>query len=212
MASDTSPGAVRRHGTLTMATYCHCEACRAAHTRYRKFWVHARSRGHRFTVPAAPTHRKIQALSRLGWTFADIAYHAGFAGPAAIRNLLDQEIIRSTTEVRFEETYRLLEMQVPVMNRWRARAQNRAISEGWLAPLAYDDIQEGIVAEVDRETASVPRDRFDLHEVEHMLQHGVWDHPLSPLEKAEVVRRWTSWGRTKASLCDLTGWRPGRYS
>lgn len=201
-----------RHGTATMATTgrCSCRPCRDAQTRYVKHWRLARERGHTFMVPSEPTRRKIRALARLGHTFTDVAREAGYAGPAAITNLMTHDVIRAKTEVRLEEAYRRLEMVVPPTTPERAKVQRRAVAEGWLAPLAYDDIQAGIVAETEV-VAAVPHNRFDLDEVETFLQYGDWKRRLSRLEKIEVVRRWTREGRSEASLCRLTGWKEGRY-
>lgn len=202
-----------RHGTATMATTgrCSCRPCRDAQTRYVKRWRLARERGHRFMVPAAPTHRKVKALARLGHTFTDIAREAGYSGPAAITNLMGHDVLRSSTEVRIEEAYRRLEMVVPPTTRERAKIQARAIAEGWLPPLAYDDIQDNVVADQGPAAVSrVPRDRFDEIEIQRMLD-GDWKHRLSPPEKVEALRRWLSWGKSEASLCRLTGWQEGRY-
>lgn len=161
-------------------------------------------------VPAAPSVRKVKALARLGHTFSDIAREAGYSGPAAITNMMKHDVIRATTEVRIEEVYRHLEMVVPYMSSHRRLVQQRAIAEGWLPPLAYDDIDEGLVAEVES-TAEVPHDRFDLEVVEDFLQYGTWKRKTSRLEKIEIMRRWLANGRSENELCRLTGWRAGRY-
>lgn len=201
-----------KHGSLSMATNygCSCGPCRDAQTRYVKRWRLARARGAKFMVPSAPSVRKLQALARLGHTFSDIAREAGYSGPAAITNLMKRDVIRSATEVRIEEVYRHLEMKIPYMTHHRRLVQQRAIDEGWLPPLAYDDIDLGIVAEVES-TAEVPPGRFDLEVVEDFLQYGTWKRRTSRLEKIEIMRRWLADGRSENELCRLTGWRAGRY-
>ena len=54
-------------------------------------------------------------------------------------------------------------------------------------------------------------DRLDLDVVEHALQYHDFSLRLSPREKSEIVRRWLRAGRSERLLCQLTGWREGRY-
>ena len=198
-----------RHGTLTAARSCHCEACTAEQTRYVKFWRLRRAQGVRFRVPVGPSLRKVQALQRLGHTRASIAAEIG-TSPQSLSNTLGREMIKATTEIKIEEAFRRLEMVIPPDTRESRRSRALAEIYGWLPPLAYDDIHEGVVAEVPGEKG-YSHDRLDLDLVEDVMQYHDFTVKLSPREKSEVVRRWVANGRSERSLCALTGWREGRY-
>jgi hypothetical protein len=86
----------------------------------------------------------------------------------------------------------------------RARAQH------WLPPLAWEDIDAGVLAEVEREPYT--DDRYDEDLVDYVMQYHDFSVRLSPVEKSEIVRRWTRSVGSERSLCQLTGWRPGRYA
>lgn len=206
-----------RHGTITMATTggCSCGPCRTAQTRYVKQWRLARQRGHEFQVSSLPSRRKIGALWAIGVTTTMIADAAGYSSRASISNTLRKPIILARTEERIEKAYRELEMAIVPPSRGASAARAKAKRQGWLPPLAYDDIHQGIVAKVEREAKRAPSDRLDFLEVDYVLQYADWDYAkssLSRLEKAEVMRLWLASGRSEAELCRLTGWRHGRYS
>lgn len=205
-----------KHGTITMATSggCSCSPCRTVQTRYVKQWRLARQRGHEFQVSSLPTRRKIGALWAIGVTSTMIADAAGYSSRASISNTMKKPIILARTEERFEQAYRALEMTVVPPSAGATAARNKAKRQGWLPPLAYDDIHEGVVARSERTVKTAPRNRLDFLEVEYVLQYADWEYAktsLSPLEKAEVVRLWVAEGRSEAELCRLTGWKEGRY-
>ena len=198
-----------KHGTLTAARSCRCDACTAEQTRYVKFWRLRRAQGVRFKVPVEPSLRKVRALQRLGHTRASIAAEVG-TSPQSFSNTLGRALIKGATEVRIEEAYRRLEMVIPADTRESRRTRKEAEAAGWLPPLAYDDIHEGVVAVLAGESG-YSHDRLDLDLVEDVMQHHDFTVKLSPREKAEVVHRWVANGRSERSLCALTGWREGRY-
>lgn len=197
------------HGTLTRARYCGCEPCVAIQTRYVRYWRRRRSLGHRFTAPIGPTLRKVQALQRLGWTRADIAAEIG-RSPQSLTNTLQREVVKADTEAAIEEVFRRLEMKLPPPSRGATRARRRAEAAGWPPPLAWEDIDAGILAEAEVERWD--NDRLDLDLVEYVMQYHDFGARMTPREKTEVVRRWMANGRSERELCQLTGWRPGRYS
>lgn len=197
------------HGTLTRARYCRCDACVAEQTRYVKHWRRQRDLGHRFRVPIGPSLRKIQALQRLGWPRAQIAARLG-RSQQSLGNTLKREMIKADTEAAIEAVFRSLEMKIPEPSRGVTAARRRAEAAGWPPPLAWEDIDAGILADAPKERPS--GDRLDLDLVEHVMQYHDFGLPMTPREKTEVVRRWTANGRSERELCQLTGWRPGRYS
>lgn len=201
-----------KHGTLTMATTggCHDDCCRPIATRYVKLYRLRKARGFKARVPIGPSLRKVQALQRLGHTRASIAAEMNVS-PQSLSNTLGRSRIRSVTAARVDEMFWRLQMRIPPDTRETRKARAKAAALGWLAPMAYDDIEQGVVAEPERMSAKPKPDRFDLHEITYVMQYNDWQHPLSPLEKSEVVRRWVAGGRSEAALCRLTGWREGRY-
>ena len=194
------------HGTLTRARYCGCALCVAEQTRYVKRWRRARDLGHDFRVPAGPSQRKIQALHAMGWPIAQIAHRMG-RSHQSLTNTLSRDMIKPSTEAAIEEVYRELEMKIPEPSRAVTQARNRARARGWPPPLAWEDIDAGILAKPE----PIPRARLDYDLVEYVMQYHDFAAPMSPREKSEVVRRWVANGRTEHELCQLTGWRQGRY-
>lgn len=201
-----------KHGTLTMATTggCHDDCCRPIATRYKKLYRLRKQRGIRATVPVEPSLRKVQALQRLGHSRARIAAAIG-TSPSSLTNILNRQRIKAVTAAKIEAVFRRMEMTVPPDDRWTKRTRREATEAGWPPPLAWDDIEAGVLAEQGRPEPVYTHDRLDLEEVEYALQYHDFARKLSPLEKSEIVRRWTRDGRSEASLCRLTGWREGRY-
>ena len=197
------------HGTLTRARSCSCTDCVREQTRYVKFWRSRRAQGVRFRVPVEPSLRKVRALQRLGHTRASIAAAIG-TSPQSLSNTLGRAMIKGRTEVKIEEAFQRLEMVIPPDTRETRRTRREAEAAGWLPPLAYDDIHQGIVAQV-RGESGYSHARLDLDLVEDVMQYHDFTVKLSPREKAEVVHRWVANGRSERSLCQLTGWREGRY-
>lgn len=190
---------------------CREECCGRAKSRDRKRRELAIHRGHSFTVPCERSRRKVQALAALGWPASAVAHHIGVTQQAMSR-ILARDTIRSTTAERIDRAYALLEMRIPEDTMWSRRTKNAAQRAGWLPPLAWEDIDAGVLADVAPAEGPRSYDRLDLEEVEYALQYHDFTRWLSPLEKTEIVRQWTATGRSERSLCALTGWRPGRYS
>lgn len=201
-----------KHGTLTMATTggCHDDCCRPIATRYKKLYRLRRARGFKARVPIGPSLRKVRALQRLGHTRASIAAEMEVS-PQSLSNTLGRSRVRSATAALIDEVFWRLEMKIPPDTRETRKTRAVAVSQGWLAPMAYDDIEQGVIAESEQVSAKPKSTRFDLHEITYVMQYRDWHHQLSPLEKSEVVRRWVAGGRSEAALCRLTGWREGRY-
>lgn len=188
---------------------CREQCCRVAKAREAKQRRLAVERGRVYQVPCDRSRRKVRALMALGWPASEIGRRIGVTQQAVSR-ILARDTIRVTTEARIDEAYIDLEMAIPADTIYIRRTKNAARKAGWPPPLAWEDIDAGVLAETEA-VAAVPHNRFDLDEVETFLQYGDWKRRLSRLEKIEVVRRWTREGRSEASLCRLTGWREGRY-
>lgn len=201
-----------KHGTTTGWTQgCRETCCRRAHKAARHAYESALAAGHEFQVEGARTRRKVRALAAIGWTAREVAQRMEPPiSQQAISQILARETIRSSTAARIDRVYDELEMKIPPDTIYHRRRRNEALAAGWLPPLAYDDIDAGVVAETELEP-TYSHDRLDEHEVDHALQYHDFTRRLSPLEKAEIVRRWVRSGRSERALCALTGWREGRY-
>lgn len=198
------------HGTIgRYQAGCREACCRRAKKADRIERERLIAAGHAFSVPCDRSRRKVRALAALGWGFNEVGARMSITQQAISRILL-RDTIRATTAERIDEVYRDLEMAIPPDNIYTRRTKNKAAREGWLPPLAYDDIDAGIVATLAGESG-YSHDRLDLDLVEDVMQYHDFDVKLSPREKAEVVHRWTKDGRSERSLCALTGWREGRY-
>jgi lambda repressor-like predicted transcriptional regulator len=160
-------------------------------------------------VPVDPSLRKVQALARLGHTRASVAAEMGVS-PSSLTNTLKREMIKGRTEVIIEEVFQRLQMVVPPDTPITRRTRREAERAGWLPPLAYDDIHNNVVAKVPS-GSGFSRKRLDLDLVDYVMQCHDFSVRLSPIEKAHVVRRWVRNGRSERSLCQITGWREGRY-
>lgn len=163
-------------------------------------------------VPVEPTRRKVQALCALGWSATDVARALGITQQSMSKILNRPDRIRRSTAERVDRVYTAWEMRIPPETTWTKRNRTNALKRGWLPPLAWEDIEQGIVAETEKPRERPRPDRLDEEEVAAVLG-GDWRRKgLSKAEKTEVVRRWLASGRSEASLCRLTGWRQGRYS
>jgi hypothetical protein len=129
----------------------------------------------------------------------------------AISRILARDTIRATTAERIDRAYDALEMQIPADDIYTRRTKSLAKRRGWLPPLAYDDIDAGIVADVEV-SKGLNHDHVDEFMVDQALQYHDFSLRFTRAEKEEIVRRWKADGRSERSLCALTGWREGRYS
>ena len=165
--------------------------------------------GHEFSVPRERIVRKLHALMAMGWTSTLIGEVMGQSGQSVMQfTYLTTPCFAKVAE-RYDAAYRQLEMKIPPDNAYTRRMKNKARKAGWLPPLAWEDIDAGVLAEAERE---VPiNERFDEDEIDYVLQYHDFSRRLSKYEKSEVVRRWLADGRSERSLCALTGWREGRY-
>ena len=189
--------------------HCKCDGCRRCRTRY-SVWLRLQlNAGVDLMVDAAPSQRKIRSLMAIGYTTGMIGEGLG-VGYKAVNQFLGRAHLASETAKRIDDFYRTHQMVIPPDTQPTRRARSHARRNGWRPPLAWEDIEAGIVAETE---IGLRRDRLDEARVEEFLaspdRQGGW--ALSPLEKAEVVQRWIASGRSKAALGRLTGWNVTRY-
>ena len=141
------------HGTLTGYRYgCRDICCTRARKRDR---VH-RDRGEGKLVSSEATHRKIRSLMALGWTILAQAEYLG-VHKTVIAGILRKDKMRQATVDRFDAMYRELHMKLPPDTRDTTRVRNYARRQGWLPPLAWEDIDTGERAVLPHRLAVVRR-------------------------------------------------------
>lgn len=136
------------HGTITGARYHSrdktpvCAPCREAacaglaDVRKRRYLA-----GGTLVGPTIGTARRLQALSRMGWSFIDLAARLGTSKEVVSRWARADRIghfMRTTTIVRVAEVYE----QLCMTPGGSVHATNRAIAKGWVGPMDWDDIDD----------------------------------------------------------------------
>jgi hypothetical protein len=195
-----------RHGTkYGYQLGCREECCRRANTKSLKMW-RAGMTGH--LIDATGTKRRIQSLVALGWTMQEIGQHAGGYSKNWAHVILSQQTVVTDTARKVDAVFERLSMTVPI-GPYRNRTRLRAARNGWVPPLAWDDIDD------PNEQPSNPTDdrRYVYDEV--VIQRVIDGHgkprTLSTLEAAEVVRRLRAAGVTEYAMKNHYGLKPERY-
>ena len=199
----------QRHGTW--AGYqlgCREDCCTTAARRYQKGRVLDAHRGLPRTVPSLGTRRRVEALACLGWTSYDISSRLGH-GREWLRQVLLCDVIHRRTAERIASVYDELCMtqppvDTPMRQRMVTRTLRRAERSGFAPPLAWDDIDTDVAPNLGGRDSEV-----DLVVVDRLLAGR--DVRSTRAEKVEAMRRWRASGRSEKSLCDLHGWKYGRY-
>jgi hypothetical protein len=166
-------------------------------------------RGVPLKVSTERANRKIGALMAMGWSMRQCAAAVG-SEESSFRQILARETMYRRSAHWFDDAYRILEMRVPEDTMWTRRTKSAALLAGHHPPLAWEDIDAGILADVEADT--IPRDRLDQWTITELLADPTRAIRSSPAEKVEVLRRWVRMGYSEKALCDLTGWKPGRYT
>ena len=162
-------------------------------------------------VPTEPRRRKVRALARNGWSLTDMSNDFGIT-QQSLNKSLGRDMLRRQTAERIDAWYTEHELLQAPPSTWATRTRMRAERENWPSPMEWDDIDAGVLArKIPRSERHMSQKRFDEGEIEYVLQYHDFSRRLSVPEKIEVVKRWLASGRSEASLCRLSGWRPGRY-
>lgn len=184
-----------------------CGSCRRAKTRYEK--VRLLAGGH-LKVSSLGTRRRIQALRALGYSLDNLAQAGGWQSyHAAFKYPMVSETITAGTAERVAALYERLSMTLatgPRADQLRAAAQRN----GWLVPLAWDDIDN------DPETCKTRAisDNKDICQFDHAVVHRILAGDMTLAAVATRAERQAvvdGWGRSLAELRRLTGWKPERY-
>ena len=186
-----------------------CQPCRDGHATYKK---NRRTRvylaGGPLRVDATGTHRRLQALVALGYTMEGVDAAVGRARGWASQVLQSRSVFLATADV-VAEVYDRWCMTVPE-HPWAGRQRTIAHRNGWLPPLAWDDIDD--VTEVPTMIRAVARSRSDVDPVAVERVMAGEAVPCTPAERREVVRRWVAAGRSLRALAEQTGWKVERYT
>lgn len=187
-----------------------CAGCRAAAAAYEYERRIDSILGRTRTTSSLGTSRRVQALVALGYTFGQIGAALGRSQDWAAKLAHGQgTFVRTSTAEKVDALFRDWCMKPPAetdrVERWQAAyARSTARKNGWVPPLAWDDI--------DRDEA--PAASEDVTEIDPVVVERLLEGrrvPSTRAEKVEAMSRWLSSGRSEASLCVTHGWQQGRY-
>lgn len=121
---------------------------RAAATRYTKQWrLHKLRTGEPMSVPIWRFQRRLQALQALGWSKVVIAEHAGIVPQALYESDKHAAFVTRRRFDQIDATYRALSMRLPPTDTTgQAVSVGKVLASarrnGWLPPLAWEDIDD----------------------------------------------------------------------
>jgi hypothetical protein len=192
---------------------CRCDPCSLANYRYGKRWEAEQSRGYTRTVPIIGSQRRSQALERLGWSMRYQSMTVG-RSPRWVENALYLNTsgrIHIRNHELFAALYDEHSMRLPPQTRSARAVVNRAQRLGYIPPLAWDD---GRIDDPDYQphAGSNRRHRDDVDDAVVLRVLSGERLDTTTAERAEIVRRWLASGRSERQLCQITGWRMGRYT
>ena len=134
-----------RHGetsTCYNGHKCRCDDCRASKSIARNHydWETRRRQGRDVWIPSTGTMRRLQALAVIGWSTAEIAARMG-SHYRPLQKIRAGERVRVhiSTARRVYDVFEELCMRVRD-DRAARIVRFRAAANGWLPPLAWDDI------------------------------------------------------------------------
>lgn len=161
-------------------------------------------------VPALGAQRRLRSLMRLGWRHEDVEQYVGRSTHVFVGNSAPHRI-RAVDWRVIDAAWRTL-CATPGPS---VKSRTRAERLGYLAPLAWNDIddpRERVSVKTIRDNSGPPRDTVDDEHVTRILAGHTPDRKSTPAERREIVRRWDHTGRSHAELARLTGWKPERYT
>jgi hypothetical protein len=138
-------------------------------------------------VPSLGTHRRLQALAALGWSFAQQAERVGMPQSQLLRTL-SNPTLEPVNADRIRALYDDLSMRVPEPTVWVARIQERSRLHRYFPPLAWDDER---LDDPEALPCLLPPVEPVDRDLELLVQHLVAGHPVEPTVDAirEVIRR-----------------------
>lgn len=133
------------------------------------------------------THRRINALTALGWSRAVLADRAGMRDTHMSR-LMANPTLEPRNAAKFRAVYDELSMQIPAETQWTARVRERSRRACHFPPLAWDD---ETLDDPDALPCLLPPVEPVDRDLELLVQHVFAGHPVEPTTaaKREIVRR-----------------------
>ncbi|WP_138734382.1 helix-turn-helix domain containing protein [Modestobacter excelsi] len=157
------------------------------------------NRGPRSRVDATGTHRRLQALTAIGWAPKLLAAQLG-RRPASLNRSMTSPSVTARTARDVAELYERLENPPPPQDTGEQRAtanaaRAHAARQGWNPPLAWDNIDTDPMPQPTVSTP--PPDDVDGMSVERALTgDGIRYDDLTRAEQQEVIHRLTTRGRS----------------
>lgn len=153
-------------------------------------------------IDATGTRRRLQALAAIGWPPAELATMLGRT-TTKFRTLFTCGSVQVQTAQRVSALYDQLWDTSPTRTSASDEARVIAAEQGWLPPLAWDDIDTD--PDPDPSTPNAKPDPDDLDEI--AIERAVAGDrirlaELTPAEQAEVVRRLTERGKSIRDIAD----------
>jgi hypothetical protein len=151
------------------------------------------------SVDATGTRRRLQALVAMGWAPELLAAQLG-RRPNSLRRSMTSASVTARTAQDVAELYERLSYTSPPRGRCEQRAaadtaRAHAVAQGWLPPLAWDDIDTDPTPEPTAGTP--PPDDVDEIAIERALAgDGVGYDNLTSAEQQLVIRHLTERGRS----------------
>jgi hypothetical protein len=203
-----------RHGTNAgYVAGCRQTCCKDAAARYERgiSWDHMNGRYRK--VPIIGARRRVEALQALGWALEDLSRHMGMsrAWLHVTINANKSGLIYRRNHDRIAALYDELSMTLPPESRCIVRQRNAARRKGLYPPLAWDDGSIDDPAARPRRGSSRPARKSDVDPVVVDRLIAGEHVKATQAERNEAMRRWLAMGRSEKSLCEMHGWKDGRY-
>lgn len=162
-------------------------------------------------IPTEAAARRVRALLRLGWTHADLNTR-GIVTRPLVPTIYKQ--MQTWKWRRVAAVYDELSM-TPGPSTLTA---SRSATRGYIAPLAWDDIDDPDETPTDwayRERKRINGTTANAEPPDPVviarILNGEWHLPATPTERIEVIRAWVEDGGAVNQLARQTGWKVERY-
>jgi DNA-binding CsgD family transcriptional regulator len=157
-------------------------------------------------VDSTATRRRLQALVAVGWAQAWLARELR-RSPANLRRSMTSDTVTARTAQLVNDMYeRLWDAPPPQQTTAQRKASDAAralaAQQGWLPPLAWDDIDDDPDPDPDQPDTSSTDDDLDEIAIERAIA-GDTRVRLTYGEQIEVVRRMSERGRSIRTIADL---------
>lgn len=163
------------------------------------------------TVDPVGTRRRLQALVAIGWSLPQLAAHLGRTPTHLARTMGGIRVtIRTADQVRalYDQLWDVRPPQDTSAARAAAdAARTLAAQNGWLPPLAWDDIDTDPDPD-PQQPDQLSADVDDLDEIaieRAVIGDGMRLEQLTPAEQEEVVRRLTERGKSIRHIAGQLG-------